>query len=175
MVTQSRGHEAYVQPMGHSPCGSVRHQVEHQVPTFVSPVLDPRVLEVDALSLPCQHVPASSALTKMLRQSNTPLLLLTPAWSAKPWFLNLLELSINQSRHFLVTKTFLRQPWSVKFHLDPGRLQLLAWKPVPPGRQQIGLQPLKLCPPSLSMIEVRESSVLGVLDKRQILSPPLFP
>ena len=82
-----------------------------------------------------------------------------------------------------VRKIEARYKREVCHSLDPGRLQLNAWrlsggllvKLDSPGKQQIGLQPLKPCLQSLYMMESGKSSVLGVVDERQILSLPLFP
>ena len=76
---------------------------------------------------------------------------------AQPWFPDLLDVSINQPQPLLVTETLFRQLPSDRFHLDPGRQQLHAWRlsvdhlvrPDSPGRQQRGLQPQALSTKSI--------------------------
>ena len=107
-----------------------------KLPTFVSLVPAPLALAVDALSMSWQNLwdyafPPYQLLTKVLtklRQSNTQMLLVAPAWPAQPWFPDLLDLSVDHPRHLLVMETLLKEPRSDRFHLDPGRLQLHAWK-----------------------------------------------
>ena len=160
--------------------------------TFVSLVPDPQALMVDALSLSWQKLwaytfPLHQLLTKVLtklRQSNAQLLLMAPAWPAQPWFPDLLDLSVDHHGQLPVMETLLKQPRSDRFHLDPGRHQLHAWKlsgdlsekkPDSPEIQQRELQPPKLHPPSQSMTGNGAYSVLDVVDGKQILSLPLFP
>ena len=147
-----------------------------KLPTFVSPVPDPGTWQWMPSVFhgwKAYAFPPHQLLTKVLHklhQSNTALLLVAPAWPALPWFPNHLELSIKSPWWLLVTETVLRQSWLDRFHLDPGTLQLQAWRLSgghlarldSPGRQQIDLQPLKPCPPSPSMIDSEESDVQGM-------------
>ena len=141
----------------------------------------PWALVVDALSLPWAFAfPPLQLHTKVLTelcQSIAQLLLVSLAWPTQPWFPDLLELSIDHPKQLPV-----RKPWSGRFCLDPGRLQLYIWRlsgllvrPVSPRRQQIGLQLLRLCPLSPTITESGESFFPGVVDERQILLLPLFP
>ena len=100
----------------------------------MSPVPDPQALVVDALSLPWQDLWAYTflphhCLTKVLtklRQSNSQFLLMALPRLSQPWFLDLLDPSIDHPWRLPVTKTLLRQPRSNRIHLDLGRLQLHA-------------------------------------------------
>ena len=104
-----------------------------KLPTFVSSVADPQALAMDALCSMAEpvgvYLPSHELLTKILTkllQSNVELLV-APAWPAQPWCLDLLDMSINYPQRLLVME-ILRPLQSDRFHIDPGRLQLHAWK-----------------------------------------------
>ena len=160
-----------------------------KLPTIVSPVPDPQPLAVDTLCLSWQNLwiyafPSHQLLTKILtklHQFNAQLLLVAPAWRAQPWFPDFLYLSVDHPRQLPATDTLLKQPRSDRFHLDPVRLQLHAWKlstdlsekPSFSSDAAERIAAPRLHPPSPSMTENGAFSFICHLV--QILSLPLFP
>ena len=109
--------------------------LNHKLPTYVSPVMDPAAWRIDALSFQWQALwayayPPSPLLRKTLskvKSEGCRLILIAPLWPTKEWFPDLLDLLIDSPRSLPQWDTLLVQPGSSRFHRNPGFLNLHAW------------------------------------------------
>ena len=109
--------------------------LNHKLPTFVSPVPDPAVWAMDALSVPWAGLlayafpllPILSKVLKKAREEQATLILIAPRWPAQPWFPELLCLSHVPPLKLYLHPRALLQPRSGIAHASPGLLDLHAW------------------------------------------------
>ena len=111
-------------------------QYTNKLPTYFSPVPDPQCLGVDALSQSWEGVlgyafpPPPSliplVLNKIEAHKHCTVILITPKWERKGWFVQLLGLLTDLPRQIPVFKKLLKQPNKLIFHSDPQTLQLHA-------------------------------------------------
>ena len=74
-----------------------------KLPLYVSPIPDPQAWAVDALNIPWENLvaytfPPTALLPKVLQKLQSQmcrLLLITPGWPSKPWFWDLVEMSLD--------------------------------------------------------------------------------
>ena len=107
-----------------------------RLPTFVSPLLDPRAWWIDALSFTWTGLwiylfPPFPLLPEVLQRISLTLcqaILIAPAWPSQPWFPLLLRLLVDLPRQLPPTRTLLRQPSSRVFHQEPLCLSLHVWR-----------------------------------------------
>ena len=107
-----------------------------RLPTFVSPLPDPRAWQIDALSFTWTSLwiylfPPFPLLPEVLRRislTHCQAILIAPAWPSQPWFPLLLRLLVDLPRQLPPTRTFLRKPSSRVFHQEPRRLCLHKWR-----------------------------------------------
>ena len=106
-----------------------------KLPTYVSPIPDPQAWAVDALKIPWENLvayafPPTALLPKVVQklQSQTcRITLIAPGWSTKPWFWDLVEMSLDISRQLPPTCTLLKQPLNNHYHANPTSLNLHVW------------------------------------------------
>ena len=107
-----------------------------KLPLYVSPILDPQALAVDALSmnwtgLDLYMFPPTAILNKVLNKLRTEecsAILIAPAWPKQPWYPALLELLIDEPIQLPTWPKLLKQPRSSVFHEAPEMMRLHAWR-----------------------------------------------
>ena len=95
VVTSSRSVPSCMFKVASATSGPVCHQVQQQLPQFVSPVPDPQAWAVDALSLSWEDLdpyafPPAAILGKVVKLQDYPcnrIILIAPGWPNMPWFL----------------------------------------------------------------------------------------
>ncbi|XP_021355212.1 uncharacterized protein LOC110451492 [Mizuhopecten yessoensis] len=165
--------------------------LNHQLPTFVSPVPDPAAWGVDALSLDWKGLhayafPPFNLVAKVLQkyeEQPCSLILVAPLWPRQPWFPQLLSFLVEEPLVLPPRWNLLRQPRSRIMHSRPAILHLHAWRlsPVVSRRRgfldrcpTVSLGPLGLLPRQSTSLG-GASSAIGVVRGRLIHSRPLFP
>ena len=106
-----------------------------KLPTYVSPIPDPQAWAVDALNIPWENLvayvfPPTALLPKVVQklQSQTcSIILIAPGWPTKPWFWDLVEMSLDIPRQLPPTRTLLKQPLNNHYHANPTSLNLHVW------------------------------------------------
>ena len=105
----------------------------HKLPRFVSPVLDPQPVAVDALSLPWEDLdayafPPTAILGKVVEKlQDSPckrLILIAPGWPNMPWFWDLVTMSSQVPLSLPNLPNMLTQPFNQIPHRN---LNLHAW------------------------------------------------
>ena len=106
-----------------------------QLPKYCSKVQDLQAWAIDAMSFPWSGLrlyafPPFSLLPRVLQivaQDGADLLLITPLWPQKPWFLRLLSLLVDFPRSLPPLPDLVHQPISLFPHPHPDRLHLSLW------------------------------------------------
>ena len=106
-----------------------------KLPLYVSPIPDPQAWAVDALNIPWENLvayafPPTALLPKVIQKLQSQmcrLLLIAPGWPSKPWFWDLVEMSLDVPRRLPQTRTLLKQPMNNIFHSNPASLNLHVW------------------------------------------------
>ena len=106
-----------------------------KLPLYVSPIPDPQDWAVDALNVPWENLvaytyPPTALLPKVIQKLQSQicrLLLIAPGWPSKPWFWDLVEMSLDVSRRLPQIQTLLKQPMNNLFHANPASLNLHVW------------------------------------------------
>ena len=109
--------------------------LKKKLPTYVSPILDPQAWAVDALNIPWENLvayafPPTALLPKVVQklQSQTcRIILIAPGWPTKPWFWDLVVMSLDIPRQLPPTRTLLKQPLNNHYHANPTSLNLHVW------------------------------------------------
>ena len=135
MVPVSTSFQTNFQDMGESPSGPFCNQTEHKTPLYVSPIPDPQAWAVDALNVPWENLvayayPPTALLPKVVQKLQSQmcrLLLIAPGWPSKPWFWDLVEMSLDVPRRLPQIRTLLKQPMNNHFHTNPASFNLHVW------------------------------------------------
>ena len=106
-----------------------------KLPLYVSPIPDPQAWAVDALNIPWENLvayayPPTALLPKVVQKLQSQmcrLLLIAPGWPSKPWFWDLVEMSLDVPRRLPQIRTLLKQPMNNLFHANPASLNLHVW------------------------------------------------
>ena len=106
-----------------------------KLPLYVSPIPDPQAWAVDALNIPWENLvayafPPTALLPKVVQKLQSQmcrLLLIAPGWPSKPWFWDLVEMSLDVPRRLPQIRTLLKQPMNNLFHSNPASLNLHVW------------------------------------------------
>ena len=106
-----------------------------KLPTYVSPIPDPQAWAVDALNISWENLvayafPPTALLPKVVQklQSQTcRMILIALGWPTKPWFWDLVELSLDIPRQLPPIRTLLKQPLNNHYHANPTSLNLHVW------------------------------------------------
>ncbi len=108
----------------------------HKCPLFVSPVPDPRAIEVDALNMSLEGLDAyaypphqilSKFLQKVQMTKTCRLIVVAPNWPNQIWWPVLNQLSKELPVQLPHWENLLKQPRNNMVHLDPSTLNLHAW------------------------------------------------
>ena len=111
-------------------------RLNHRLPLYVSPVLEPAAWAVDALSLdwnqmfgyafpPFILIPA--ILRKIQLSHHCRILLIAPLWPQRSWFNDLLSYLVDSPIQLPVQEDLLSQSRGRLFHANPKMLHLHAW------------------------------------------------
>ena len=111
-------------------------RLNHRLPLYVSPVLEPAAWAVDALSLdwkrmfgyafpPFILIPA--ILRKIQLSQQCRILLIAPVWPQRSWFNDLLSCLVDSPIRLPLQKDLLSQSRGRHLHTNPGMLHLHAW------------------------------------------------
>ena len=159
----------------------------HQLPLYVSPVMDPRAMALDAMSFSWDALDAYAfppfcllpQILRKIRSSQCRVLLIAPWWPQRAWFSDLLELLRDLPRSLPIRPDLLLQRGC--HHTNPGLFQLHVW-PLSGrlsernafllGRPRSSPQ-LVGNPPGLSTMPSGRCSRIGVTAGRLIRSIPL--
>ena len=106
-----------------------------KLPLYVSPIPDPQAWAVDALNVRWENLvayayPTTALLPKVVQKLQSQmcrLLLIAPGWPSKPWFWDLVEMSLDVRRRLPQIRTLLKQPMNNLFHANPASLNLHVW------------------------------------------------
>ena len=87
--------------------------LNHKLPLYVSPVLDPNVWDIDALNLnwtglTAYAYPTTALLHRVIqkiRQCHCLIIVIAPGWPGMPWFWDLVQLSTEIPLQLLVSTT----------------------------------------------------------------------
>ncbi len=109
--------------------------LNHQLPTYYSPVPDPSALGVDSLAVSWEGLnayafPPFPLLSRVIMKINTELclvLLIAPLWPGQPWFGQLLSLLVEIPICLPHRHDLLHQPRSRRCHDNPVMLHLHAF------------------------------------------------
>ena len=165
-------------------------RLNHRLPLYVSPVLEPAAWAVDALSLdwnlmfgyafpPFILIP--TILRKIQLSQQCRILLIAPVWPQRSWFNDLLSYLADSPIRLPLQKDLLSQSRGRLFHANPEMLHLHAW-PLSSDRLERNnfLQKLPLVSPNLEdpllgsfTTQSGISSPIGVSQGRLIQSIPL--
>ena len=106
-----------------------------KLPRYVSPIPDKKAWAVDALNIPWEDLiayafPPTALLPKViqkLQSQSCRMILIAPGWPSKPWFWDLVQLSLDIPRQLPPIKTLLKQPLNNQYHSNPSSLNLHVW------------------------------------------------
>ena len=106
-----------------------------KLPLYVSPIPDPQAWAVDALNIPWENLvayafPPTALLPKVIQKLQSQvcrLILIAPGWPTKPWFWDLVGMSLDIPRQLPPTRTLLKQPLNNHYHANLTSLNLHAW------------------------------------------------
>ena len=110
-------------------------QFNARLPLYVSPIRDPKAWARNAFSIPwggmtAYAYPPTSLISKVLeryRLERPSLILVTPGWSRRPWYPELMSLTHVPPRRLHLTSRTLVQPRTGIGHPNPDGLALTAW------------------------------------------------
>jgi hypothetical protein len=164
--------------------------LNRKLDTFVSPVPEPLAYAVDAMSISWKGMFVyafppfrflSQVLQKVSRES-CKIILIAPAWPNQAWFTDLLRLSFARPLLLPLRMNLLSQLKGRILHPSPENLHLHAW--LLSGRESdrkafLSEQPttslrLSNSLQRLSTMQSGQSSLIGVLDRKLILSKSLY-
>ena len=163
-------------------------RLNHRLPLYVSPVLDPAAWALDALSLDWNHLFAYAfppfilipQCLRKIRESRCRVILIAPCWPQRSWFSDLLSLLWDLPRLLPQRRDLLFQRDRV-LHPDPSILHLHAWplsgdpserKDFLLGQPTLSLRPGEILP-LRSTMRSGKSLRVGVVEGKLILSTPL--
>ena len=107
----------------------------HRLPVYVSPVRDPQAYALNAFSIPWTSLSAYAypptalipAVIERFRLDQPRLILVTPGWSTRPWYAELISLSHEDPLPLLLARGSLVQPRTGVCHPNPSQLSLQGW------------------------------------------------
>ena len=165
-------------------------RLNHRLPMYVSPMLDPAAWAVDALSLswnqmfgyafpPFVLVPV--VLEKIRLSKQCRIILIAPCWPQRSWFNQLLNCLVDSPIRLPLQEDLLSQSRGHRLHTNPGMLHLHAWLLSSDQSETSNfLQRLPLVLPNpdenllvSSMTQNGSYSQIGVSQNRLIQSVPL--
>jgi hypothetical protein len=165
--------------------------LNHQLPTYISPMPDEQAYGVDALSLSWTSMlayafppfPLLARVIRKITEEGPEVVLIAPAWARQSWFPELLGLLIDHPRQLPRWPNLLHQSRGTALHQALDMLDLHAWKlSSEPSRQRAFQSQLPLVSRSLNENPLWQStkrdgigSTLGVCNNRLIRSIPLCP
>ena len=122
--------------MGPAPSGFVCDPVNHKLPRFVLPVLNPTAWAVDALSLQWDQLEAYAfptvslipqLISELRDQGCHSMILIVPGWPNMPWFWDLVNLSVQIPFRLPQTPDLVTQPFNRLPHRNLTNLNLDVW------------------------------------------------
>ena len=161
-----------------------------KLPTFVSPLPEPRAWRVDAMSFPWDGLwayaypptPLIRTVLNRIKQMPCKMILIAPNWPSQEWFPDLLEMLLDSPVTLPPRRKLLMQAGTSVFHKDPQVLQLHAWlvssdpSSIEASRRQWLAESLpaegQVQPPSTTLDG--SSGWIGVTRGKWIHSLPLF-
>ena len=98
--------------------------LNHKLPLYVSPVLDPKALDIDALNInwtgltACVYPPTVllHRVIQKIRQCYCLIIVIAPGWPGMPWFWDLVQFSTEIPLQLTVSTTLLKQSHNYVFH-----------------------------------------------------------
>ena len=162
----------------------------HKLPLYVSPVQDNKALAIDALSMDWNHLHAYAfptsilipAVLEKIQRHQCRIVLIAPFWPQQQWFSELLQLLVSAPICLPLIPTLLTQSKGRFVHQNLLLLDLHIWE-LSNNKSEIKnfrktLQILSLDQEGhlhkKFMMQSGPSSLIGVIQKRLILSRPLL-
>ena len=162
-------------------------RLNNRLPVFVSPMADPRAVDIDALSIPWKGMYAYAfppfvmlgrVIEKILRDHPCEMILVAPKWPNQSWYARLMELLVDFPLVLPYRNDLLTQPHNHQRHQSLQAVALHAWRlSSDPSKQEAFRRRLPhrspgddVSHPALFMTASGESSLVGVLNGRWILS-----
>ena len=108
----------------------------NKLPQFVSPVLDPLAIAVDALNIPWENLDAyafppvailGKVVEKLLNSPGNRIILIAPGWPNMPWFWDLVDMSSQIPLSLPNVPHLLTQPFNQIPHRNLTNLNLHSW------------------------------------------------
>ena len=106
-----------------------------KLPLYVSPIPVPKAWAVDALNISWENLvvyafPPTALLPKVVQKLQSQIcriIFIAPGWPTKPWFWDLVEMSLDIPRQLPPIRTLLKQPLNNQYHANPTSLNLHVW------------------------------------------------
>ena len=139
-----------------------------KLPLYISSIPDPQAWAVDALNIPWENLvayafPPTALLPKVVQKLQSQIcriILIAPGWPTKPWFWDLVEMSLDIPRQLRPIRTLLKQPLNNRYHANPASLNLHVW--------YLGVQLSK----NVGLLQKRQKELLLLKDSQQEPSTP---
>ena len=120
-----------------------------KLPTYISPVPDPRAWQVDALHVPWDDLDGyafcpTAILPQPVQKMRTypcQMIVVAPGWPGMAWFWDLLELSTRPPLQLPLWPNLLKQPHNCLFHHNLAYQNLHAWHLDSRSLSHLGSQP----------------------------------
>ena len=124
-----------LQNMGETTSGPVCNQPEQKAPSLCLSDSRPSGLGSRCPNIPWENLvaytfPPTALLPKVIQKLQSQvcrIILIAPGWSTKPWFWDLVEMSLDIPRQLPPIRTLLKQPLNNHYHANPSSLNLHAW------------------------------------------------
>ena len=133
VVSVSTDFQTNFQTLGESPSGPVRNQPEQKTSYIClsdsgSSGMGSRCPQHSMGKHGCLRVPPHRPAAQGCTKSQTcRIILIAPGWPTKPWFWDLVEMSLDIPRQLPPTHTLLKQPLNNQHHANPTSLNLHVW------------------------------------------------
>ena len=106
-----------------------------KLPLCVSRIPDSQAWAVDALNISCENLvayafPSTALLPKVVQKLQSQIcriILIASGWPTKPWFWDLMKMSLDIPRQLPPIRTLLKQPLNNQYHINPASLNLHVW------------------------------------------------
>ena len=117
------------------PSGLIHNQPEHKTPSLHLSNPRPTGLGCRCPKIPWENLvayafPPTALLPKVVQKFQSQIcriILIAPGWPTKPWFWDLLEMSLDIPRQLPPIRTLLKQSLNTQYHANPASLNLHVW------------------------------------------------
>ena len=112
-------------------------RLNHRLPLYMSPHIDPQALAVDAMLHPWCNLDVYAfppfamvrqVINKVRKSTNCKMTLVAPWWPQREWFPDLVSLLVDKPRRLPLRQDLLTQPLGRALHPNLHSLQLVGWR-----------------------------------------------